>query len=160
MLNAIFICSILHVVFLSSCKKVTWIYAASIVALMKDAMALWNWAIVNMVRKSVRGSSDAFDVKSSVTMLSFGARPNPACAKLWLMFRNRAVFINLLPEFSFGWKFCIDAHNEKTTTQFGSNTRSKLAATKSNGGNCVLAFLKAVLKPVQLFQMEHNLINY
>jgi hypothetical protein len=92
-----------YVLKLRASEKMRWIYAGTVIALVKHLQSIGNFPFVNKIRKTMGGRADSRNIKSPVAMRPFGTCPNPALTKFGKMFRNWAVLINFLPE-SFFWR--------------------------------------------------------
>ncbi len=75
--QAVFLCGVVHVVLVCPNEKMVWTDATSIIAMVANHQAIWNWAEVDFPRKAVASVADSFYVEMAVSSRSV-TRPNPA----------------------------------------------------------------------------------
>lgn len=119
-LQSPFLCRILHVVFGGSQKKMFWIAARPIIAMMANLKSFWNWS----VSVNISGSMSAPRRSLHLTIASGRvdvASPRPTFVGRWLGYKIPKSFFfssNLIP-FRFGTKFAtcnvtfVGSHFEK-----------------------------------------------
>lgn len=92
---------IMTVFFNCSSIKVGWIYTSRVIALVHNNLSVRNITVMKepayAMRPKVCATSGAF-ANLSVTIPKETTNPLPALSKLWAMFRNRSILVNLTPE--------------------------------------------------------------
>ena len=96
--SAAFLYHILHILFVGSYKQVVRVYAVANVAMMAYLHFFRNWSSIYGPRNPVGPELNALNIHATITERLIGARPNPAGAYVWNVFRDWSVFINSRPE--------------------------------------------------------------
>jgi len=87
---------VLHVVFGSSKKEMTWVDAWRIIAQMKNKYTLWDFPLVDKVRKPMSANSLLIDPERSISIIKLTAGPEPAPFRLVNM-KKKSIFVCHIP---------------------------------------------------------------
>lgn len=130
---SLFLCTIGHIILLSSKEQMVRINANRIVAFVASKKSIWDFSIFKSVRKSVGRMISLVEPKVSIATRPQSRSPKPAS-----IFAGG--FINAIPEVlnCISFTHVIKA---KIARQLGSKARKLIAATKSTDDKISLAFL-------------------
>jgi hypothetical protein len=113
------------VVSIRSWVSVAWIYARRAVAVMQEMFSFRYFAFYKLPRNAVRAESLGVVIVPDETVmmlacLDFCSHPNPTSSERRLRWMHRSIFVDLIPESLFQWRFyeaafVVNSHNQYFT---------------------------------------------